>query len=62
MRAALGAAVAGVLAGVDTDADLTLTAGGAELILALADVAKLGRTGLTLAGVTSSSLILATLQ
>jgi hypothetical protein len=45
MRAELGAAVAGVLAGVNTSADLTLTGDEAELILALADIVTLGRTG-----------------
>ncbi len=45
MRAELSAAVAGVLAGVDTTVDLTLTTEEAELILALADVVTLGRTG-----------------
>jgi len=45
MRAELGAAVAGVLAGVDTTVDLTLTTEESELILALADIVTLGRTG-----------------
>ncbi len=45
MREELGAAVAGVLAGVDTTVDLTLTEDEAELILALADIVTLGRTG-----------------
>lgn len=45
MRAELGAAVAGVLAGVNISADLTLTGDEAELILALADIVTLGRTG-----------------
>jgi len=45
MRAELGAVVAGVLATVDTTVDLTLTTEEAELILALADVVTLGRTG-----------------
>ncbi len=47
MRADLGAAVAGVLATVDTTVDLTLTEDESELILALAlaDIVTLGRTG-----------------
>ncbi len=45
MRAELSAAVAGVLAGVDTTVDLTLTEDELELILALADIVTLGRTG-----------------
>jgi len=45
MRAELGDAAAGVLAGVDTTVDLTLTTEESELILALADIVTLGRTG-----------------
>jgi predicted transcriptional regulator len=45
MRHELGSAVAGVLAGVDTQADLSLSESEAELILSLADIVTLGRTG-----------------
>jgi predicted transcriptional regulator len=45
MRLELGEAVAGVLAGVDTAADMTLTPDEGALILALADVVTLARTG-----------------
>lgn len=45
MRAELGQAVAGVLAGIDTGADLTLTHEEVELILAWADIVTLARTG-----------------
>jgi predicted transcriptional regulator len=45
MRAELGQAVAGVLAGIDTDADVSVTEDEADLILRFADVVTLARTG-----------------
>ncbi|MGH3548286.1 MAG: hypothetical protein ACRDQU_09260 [Pseudonocardiaceae bacterium] len=45
MRGDLAAAVAGVLAGLDTGQDVTLTAGDTERLLAAADLVTLARTG-----------------
>jgi DNA-binding transcriptional ArsR family regulator len=45
MRQELGDAVAGVLAGINRDADLTLTQNEEDMILSLADIVTLGRTG-----------------
>jgi hypothetical protein len=45
MRAELSAAVAGVIAGLDFDRDLTLTDGETDRLLAAADLVTLARTG-----------------